>query len=894
MKAGAPKLSGVRHLINGIDPVNLTVGDGICNTLFRELLSGTFHSQPRALRGRLLHYLTTLTEICLAFVEGLADDAVAAAPAELATSSGGLIMNIPRRLSLLLLIFFLFTISVPAQKRRGTPAKTPAPARALKPGPTLENLLAVDTYRVHVEIRGVGQLLKNSSFNDVIDPIIKLASPPKEFQKLLTWLTSQSDSLTASRMMVAFWSVRPNVPSVLIAIEFASSEEAQKFEPRLQSFLPKLLPTPTQTSATSPTSVTAPAPNSPAEKKPVAAPNADATGDAQPKEAGPSFVIKHAGSLVYVSNVAFTFKSLRPTGSKLLTEDPSYRRVHDRFATESVLVFVDSGGMQREDEERRRKMEKEELKLAQTRTLEGQASENDEQELTSVEELRDEGPPPPMTPPDPDLVPEGQIYESQTQVDLVNQNPQPPNMAGMLVGRMAHLIFSGPSILPDAVGLALAFEPDNYAVRLLLVNESGVKGNPIPFMPQLISGPHLTLEAAGVVPADTEFFVSLSLDYQQIHDSMVKALADQSQRMRMTTAAGEATEESPFAEYERKSGIKLKEDLFPLLGNEVALILPLQALDVGPNKPVAESTSVESDGNSSKAAVTPMPSPIIAIAVRDREGMRALLPNVFEAFGLKGASLLAQSEKRGDTEIVSYAGAFAYAFMGNFVVLSTEPKEIRRLVDSYLNHDTLASNSHYRNFTRWQPRQLLGQFYLSPKLMDSYRDVALGMDSSVADQLSDMFSRLSPTSEPLTYALSNEGLGPMHELRMPRNLVLVMLASMFSAPSQSSLAIANETIALSRLRMIASAENTYRATNKHGSYGSLDQLVTAGLFSKEFLESSGYRIEVHASGSGFEATAVPVEYGKTGKRSFFIDQSSIIRGGDHGGGPATIADKPVQ
>ena len=31
-------------------------------------------------------------------------------------------------------------------------------------------------------------------------------------------------------------------------------------------------------------------------------------------------MIKQAGSLVYVSNVAFTFKSLRPTGTKLLTE----------------------------------------------------------------------------------------------------------------------------------------------------------------------------------------------------------------------------------------------------------------------------------------------------------------------------------------------------------------------------------------------------------------------------------------------------------------------------------------------------------------------------------------------------------------------------------------------
>lgn len=802
-------------------------------------------------------------------------------------------MNIPRRVSLLLIILFLFAGNLAAQKRRAAPAKAPAPPPAQKPAPTLENLLAVDTYRVHVEIRGVGQLLKTQSFNDAIEPVMKLASPPKEFKTLLTWLNSQSDSLSGSRMMVASWSVRPNVPSVLIALEFASPEDAQKFEPRLQNFLPKLLPSPTTTPtpASSPSAASSTA-NSPAEKKPAGEKSSDETGDAQLKEAGPSFVIKQAGSLVYVSNVAFNFKSLRPTGTKLLTEDPSYRRVHDRFATEPVLVFIDTGGMQRENEELRRKVEEEEQKRAQTRTVESEPAGGGEEEVTSIEQMQDEGPPPPMVPPDPDVVPQGVLTEGQTQVELVSENPQPPpppNMSDMLIGRMASLLFSGPSVLPDAVGVALAFDPDNYALRVLLVEEPGVKGNPIPFMPQLISGPPLTLEAAGVFPANTEFFVSLSLDYPQIHDNMVKALTEQSQRFRMTTAAGEPVEESPFAEYERKSGIKLKQDLFPLLGPEVALILPLQTLDVGPNKPPAET-----EGPSGKAAAPPMPSPIIAIAVRDRDGVRALLPKVIESFGLKGASLLAQTEKRGDTEIVSYAGTFSYAFMGNFLVLSMEPKEIRRVVDSYLNHDTLASESHFRNATRWQPRQVLGQFYLSPKLMDGYRDFALTMDSSVTDQLGEIFSRLSPTSEPLTYALSNEGLGPMHELRLPKNLALVMLASALGASGQSSSVIANESLAQGKLRTIASAENTFRATHKDGNYGSLDQLVSAGVISKEFLEPSGYRIEVRASGSGFEATAVPVEYGKTGTRSFFMDESTILRGGDHGGGPATLADKPVQ
>ncbi|MFZ0062248.1 MAG: DUF3352 domain-containing protein [Pyrinomonadaceae bacterium] len=830
---------------------------------------------------------------CLAFVDGLADDASScSAPRQEQKSIGDEIMNILRRVSLLLIAFLLLAGCVAAQRHRGTPPKTPASAPAQQqPGPAFENILAVDTYRIHVEIRGVGQLLKTPSFNDVVEPMMKVAGPPKEFKTLLTWLDSQADALVSSRMMIASWAVRPNVPNVLLAIEFASPEEAQKFEPRLRNFLPKLLPTPSP--SPSPTTEAAASASPSTEKKP-AAPEPGESREAEAKETGPTFVIKQAGSLVYVSEVAFTFKSLRPAGSKLLSEDPNFRRVHDRFATESVLVFVDTAGMQRENEERRRKLDEENLKRVQTTPTEPPPNEGEEQEANSGDEPQDEGPAPPE-PSDPDVANLAEMNERQSQVELVNENPPPPqpapNIAGELVSRTANLLFSGPTTMPDAVGLALAFEPENYALRLLLVNEPSAKGNPIPFMPQLISGPPLTLEAAGVFPADTEFFVSLSLDYKQILDGMVKALADQTQQIVITSAAGEGEAESPFAVYEKKAGIKLREDLIPLLGNEVAVMLSLQTLDVGPGNVVAESTAEETEGASSKGAAPAMPNPVLALSVRDRDGVRALMPKLVESFGVKGASLLAQTEKRGDTEIVSYGGAFSYAFVGNFLLFSSAPKEIRQVVDSYLNHDTLSSQSHFRNSTRWQPRQVLGQLYLSPKLMESYRDFARSMESTIGP-LADILSRLSPTSEPLTYALSNEGLGPMHELRLPRNLALLMVASIIGGSSQGASPSANQSLAEGRLRAIASAESTFRGTNKDGNYGSLDQLKAANLVA-DFVEPSGYRLEVSALGSRFEATAVPLEYGKTGKLSYFIDESGVLRAGDHGGGPATVADKPL-
>jgi hypothetical protein len=63
---------------------------------------------------------------------------------------------------------------------------------------------------------------------------------------------------------------------------------------------------------------------------------------------------------------------------------------------------------------------------------------------------------------------------------------------------------------------------------------------------------------------------------------------------------------------------------------------------------------------------------------------------------------------------------------------------------------------------------------------------------------------------------------------------------------------------------------------------------------KELLDNVGYKIEVTVSGDKFEATAVPLEYNKTGRLSYFVDQSAIVRGGDHAGGPAKVGDRPVQ
>ena len=44
----------------------------------------------------------------------------------------------------------------------------------------------------------------------------------------------------------------------------------------------------------------------------------------------------------------------------------------------------------------------------------------------------------------------------------------------------------------------------------------------------------------------------------------------------------------------------------------------------------------------------------------------------------------------------------------------------------------------------------------------------------------------------------------------------------------------------------------------------------------------------------YELAAIPVEYGRTGMRSFFIDSSGVLHGGDHQGAVGTVLDPKIE
>ena len=98
---------------------------------------------------------------------------------------------------------------------------------------------------------------------------------------------------------------------------------------------------------------------------------------------------------------------------------------------------------------------------------------------------------------------------------------------------------------------------------------------------------------------------------------------------------------------------------------------------------------------------------------------------------------------------------------------------------------------------------------------------------------------------------------------------------------------AHEQDAEDMLRRIQAAQLAY-ALQHAGSYGDLGALVRAGYVPQDILgtETTGYRFTVHlgSDSKSFTARAEPERYGRSGRLSFYLDQSGVQKK-DAGGKP---------
>ena len=117
-----------------------------------------------------------------------------------------------------------------------------------------------------------------------------------------------------------------------------------------------------------------------------------------------------------------------------------------------------------------------------------------------------------------------------------------------------------------------------------------------------------------------------------------------------------------------------------------------------------------------------------------------------------------------------------------------------------------------------------------------------------------------------------------------------------------SVAVDNERQAISALRTVHSAEATYQATSGNGEFGSLTNLFDANLINASLANNFhwGYFFVLVATPSSpgnpafFTYRARPEIYGRTGVRSFYMDEKGVVRGADKNGQDADQNDPPVE
>ncbi len=107
---------------------------------------------------------------------------------------------------------------------------------------------------------------------------------------------------------------------------------------------------------------------------------------------------------------------------------------------------------------------------------------------------------------------------------------------------------------------------------------------------------------------------------------------------------------------------------------------------------------------------------------------------------------------------------------------------------------------------------------------------------------------------------------------------------------------ANESAAIGSMRTIGTAENTYLSTlGNNTTYASLAELDTADLIDSVLGSGgpkSGYNYLTVAAAGTFTSNADPVTRGSTGTRSFFADESGVIR--FNAAAVAVVGDLPIQ
>lgn len=806
----------------------------------------------------------------------------------------------------------------PAQPRpQARPQAEPQPPRPEAARP-IEDILSADGYGVYGELRRVGTLVASGHFKSAVASVRQMRETPEELKGLLDFAESNAETLAESRVAFAALPTREGLPSVLVAVELATPQDAAAFEQKFYTFAGNGFRT-----------IFGPgAPTRARKPQPTPTPSA-----------GGASAFRRVGNWLLAGSEPFTLKKLGGAGDNPLSGSPRFQSARSRFASEYLFVYFDTDLVQQgaavqsqRAHELREKAAEEDVRAMQreeagqtARAVAVAGSNQPPPGAATAEQTPPASGPVVAAVPTTEPTAEGaqpadpgeELYRAAVEERArrdegaegpASATPPPPpapvpteeQRAVRGMGRLFDGIFRGIPRIPGTVAVAATLEGDSVALRVAVENPPEGTVNVIPFLPNVISGPPVTSEAAEAAPADSDIFVSGSLDWAKMYTAMLGTAdlpaglnvgvvdspigGDSGERER-----GEKQEKPPSAQetiaaVEKLFGFKFREDVLPSLGNEVAVSLPFKTFAepglFGMAKPKPKE---ERDAE---------PGVVVILTLNDPDKMKHLLPRLLAVVGVAAPGSQFQTEKREGFEVRSTA-AVSYAVLDKFLVAGTDLKAVRHAVDAYAARRTLSSAGPYRDSTAWQARQRLLQAYLSETLMRaSVEDTKKRAGGSPDPVVQSLLAQMNATPEPASYTATNEGESLVHELRLPVGLIRTYAIG-FEIGMREAPVISGEMMALFAVSRLSAAQEEFKSTKKRDRYGTLEELVEAKVLDKSFAASLEYNIEVKIVGDKYEVSATPKNYGKTGRRSFLLDADGVVHGADHKGQPATADDPPV-
>jgi hypothetical protein len=786
-----------------------------------------------------------------------------------------------------------------------------------EPDRSIEEMVSADSYGVYAEVRKLGTLAQAEEIKTGIAALRLLGDETKPLTDLVGFVEENAETLTNSRAVVMSMPTRGGLPQALLAVELPSIEAAVAFEPKFRRLLGQQAQAYKEivgdTQATTPRRAQRPG----GRERP-----------AQKSSASP-FAFRRAGRWMLAADSPFTLKRLRGDESaSALSEDVRFQSARTRFGSDALFVYVDTTlaqqgwamQVQKEQEAREAAAAKAQAGEQPHVVLGGTVEDGTTRVQTAVV-IQQPAPPVADTPatseaspsatPTPAEASDAPLAVIATEDKKDEEGEEPVGVAVVVKPteeQIAAAQFSGvlrglwggiPRI-PGAVALGVGLGGGTLAVRVAVENPSDGTINVIPFLPNVISGAPVTATAAEVAPDDADIFFTTSLDWTQIYTSTLgtaslspsynltgKMIGDGGESEEGGAAASDKppTPDETIEAIEKLFRFKFKEDLLPSLGNEVAISMPLDIFGAGliSSRRVIEKKE-EKDAE---------PGFVVIISLNNPEKIREILPRVLAALSFAMPDAGGGASQRREGFEIRAEGGVAYTIINNFLVASTEVKAVRHVVDSFAARRTLATSNAYRNSTEWQARQKLVQLYVSEVLMrGATEDTKKRSGGSTDPTVRALLAQLDMPPQPASYEATNEGDALVHELRLPVSMIKAYVTAIMIGVKDSPV-ITGEAMAVYALNRIGYAEEEFKRDKKKERFGTLDELIAEELLEKDFLQSLEYKLELNVSGEKYEATATPKNYGKTGRRSFFVDEGGTVRGADHKGRPATVEDPPV-